>query len=109
MPKGRKKKSSLSEFNRSLELLTQLVKIASPLFEKARPEELVAPSPASPTPKFSPYELFGLPKTASEEKFKQRYRELMRIFHSDLGSGSDVMAKRINQAWDQIKREKGWK
>lgn len=57
----------------------------------------------------SPYEILGVPPSAGEKEVKHRYRELMRMFHTDRGSGSDSMAKKINQAYDDIKRERGWK
>lgn len=66
----------------------------------------IVPPPAPQV--ISPYELFGLDHKAPEESFKQRYRDLMKIYHPDTGTQNDAMAKRLNIAWGAIKQEKGW-
>jgi len=107
MAKTGKTKSRLTEINRGLELLAELVRMAPPLIDRLRPP-LVTPSQQTPETGLTPYEVFGLPPNAGRNDFKKRYRDLMRLFHSDKGSGSDAMAKRVNQAWDEIRQEKGW-
>lgn len=108
MPKVTKKKSRLAEVNRGLELGADFVRALGSFIGALRsPQE--APPTGQPPARLTAYEVFGLPPTASQKEFKQRYRELMRLFHSDRGSGSDAMAKRINQAYSEIKQERGWK
>lgn len=64
--------------------------------------------PPAPPASISPYELFGLRPDAPQDTFKQRYRDLMKIYHPDTGTHNDAMAKRLNIAWAAIKQEKGW-
>lgn len=109
----RKKRGALNEWNRSLELITELVRIGSPLLEKLFSHQAPVTSPPPVTPSavgisFTPYDIFRLPKNAGERRFTQRYRELMGKVHSDKG-GSDVLAKIVNAARDEIWREQGWK
>ncbi len=66
----------------------------------------IVPPPAPQV--ISPYELFGLRPDAPQDTFKQRYRDLMKIYHPDTGTHNDAMAKRLNIAWAAIKQEKGW-
>lgn len=56
----------------------------------------------------NPYILFGLSPSATEEEFKKRYKDLMRIYHPDKGASDDTMVKLLNQAWEDIRRQKGW-
>jgi DnaJ-class molecular chaperone len=56
----------------------------------------------------TPYEFLGVSPDATEDEVKSRYRVLMKIYHTDVG-GSDMMAKRINAAYGEIKKQRGWK
>jgi len=55
-----------------------------------------------------PYELLGIPPSASEHDMRKRYMELMRIYHPDRCKMT-LMAKRINEAWQMICAERGWR
>lgn len=113
-------RGKLNQINEGLWLLHSLVENVPPIIDSLRGLFLKTPPPgggvyqpppSAGAPPFrpSPYEVLGLPEGAGEREFRQRYRELMRLYHRDRGSGSDAMAKRINQAWDEIKKERGWK
>lgn len=108
MPRGKTKKSLVKEINKGLELLRDIVREGSNLVQELRTPP-APPSSRPPATRVNAYEIFGLPRDASQKEFKERYRELMRLYHSDRGSGSDAMAKRINQAYEEIKAERGWK
>jgi DnaJ-class molecular chaperone len=72
-------------------------------------QQLPPPSPpAPPRSEFTPYEIFGLSPNSPQDAFKKRYQDLMKIFHPDSGSTNDAMAKKVNLAWEIIRREKGW-
>lgn len=69
-------------------------------------------------PKLDPYEVLGVPSSASFEQVKKKYRELSRKYHPDFlgaGASSDEVAKatrktqEINEAYEQIKKMKGEK
>ncbi|WP_423923959.1 DnaJ domain-containing protein [Frigoribacterium sp. 2-23] len=57
----------------------------------------MTPSPASATP----YEVLGVPATASDDELRRAYRRLAREAHPDLG-GSAESFRRLQQAWDAI-------
>ena len=52
-----------------------------------------------------PYAVLGLPRSASLEDVKKRYKRLAMIYHPDTG-GTDEGFKLIDQAYQQIVREK---
>lgn len=127
MTKKKTQKTKIDGFSDGLRILTemvdtitknapQIIEAADKFFNRqgAEPRQLpphqsyfhVIPSP-EPVP-ISPYELFGLGRDATEEAFKQRYRDLMKIYHPDTGTQNDAMAKRLNVAWTAIKKERGW-
>ena len=64
-----------------------------------------------------PYVLIGLPREASDEDLKRRYRQLAREHHPDALAGKglakelqDIAQRKlagINAAWDEIARERG--
>jgi DnaJ-domain-containing protein 1 len=49
-----------------------------------------------------PYFVLGLPKTATKDEVKQRYRQLARVFHPDNKGGYDEAMKRLNAAYKAI-------
>ena len=126
MTKKKTRKTKIDGFSDGLRILTemvdsitknapQIIEAADKFFNQgAEPRQLpphqsyfhVIPPP-EPAP-ISPYELFGLGRDATEEAFKQRYRDLMKIYHPDTGTQNDAMAKRLNVAWTAIKKERGW-
>lgn len=58
-----------------------------------------------------PYEVLGVPKTASEDEIKTAYRRLAKKYHPDLNPGDPAAAQKmneVNQAYDQIKNPQNW-
>lgn len=55
-----------------------------------------------------PYRVLGLDPSAPDELVKVAYRLLAQRCHPDRGGSTQAMA-RLNQAYDQIARERGWK
>jgi len=49
-----------------------------------------------------PYAVLGLPKNASIEQVKKRYRQLSMIYHPDREGGYNEAMKRVNQAYQEI-------
>ena len=53
-----------------------------------------------------PYEVLGVPRTATEEEVTKAYRKLAKKYHPDLNPGDEEAAKKmseINAAYDAIK------
>ena len=119
--RGRKKKSQ-----NSLGIILDFVDVVDATFERLtgkpvaawleefrqRPREL-PPSGAQTAPQQAPgmslataYMVLGLPQTASLEEVKRNYRNLAVVFHPDRGGYQEAMVL-LNQAYEQIKREKG--
>ena len=62
--------------------------------------------PKSTTASADPYAVLGLPPTASLEEVKKRYRKLTMIYHPDREGGYTEAMKRVNEAYEQITKEK---
>jgi len=62
-----------------------------------------AQSIAKPT---DPYAVLGVPPTASLGEVKKRYRQLSMIYHPDREGGYTEAMKRVNEAYEQIMKEK---
>jgi DnaJ-class molecular chaperone len=58
-------------------------------------------------PGFDPYAVLGLEKSASDEEVKQRYRELLKKVHPDVG-GTGFLVQMVMAAFELIKRGRGW-
>ena len=58
-------------------------------------------------PSPSPYTALYLIPTAPQEVVKSAYRALAAKHHPDTG-GNEELAKQINLAYEQIKKERGW-
>ncbi len=62
-----------------------------------------------------PYKVLGVQSTASDDEVKKAYRNLARKYHPDNYSGSDLAdlagekMKEINEAYDQIQKERARK
>lgn len=58
----------------------------------------------------SPYKVLGVDPDAEEQVVKAAYKAKAKLFHPDYGgaSSSKKMAE-INQAYDRILKERGWK
>jgi len=117
----RPRKSKVQEINDGLAILNDILNTTAPGFMKNFSEfmsqfaapaghQLPPPGPSAPAPRpeLSPYEIFGLSPSSPQEAFKKRYQDIMKVFHPDSGSTNDVMAKKVNNAWESIRREKGW-
>ena len=127
MTKKKTQKTKIDGFSDGLRILTemvdtitknapQIIEAADKFFNRQDTEPRQLPPhqsyfhvlPPPPPAPISPYELFGLDRNAPAEAFKQRYRDLMKIYHPDTGTQNDAMAKRLNIAWTAIKKERGW-
>lgn len=60
-----------------------------------------------------PYQILGIPRTATDDEVKKAYRTLARKYHPDNFAGSAAQAagaeekmKEINAAYDQIQKER---
>jgi DnaJ-domain-containing protein 1 len=58
-----------------------------------------------------PYQLLCLDKTATDDEIKRRYRSLMRVLHPDTAGseGTIKLCQMVNEAYERIKKERGWK
>ena len=78
---------------------------------ESRPRELPGekqPPPSQPSMALADaYAVLGLTPNAPPEQVKKHYRNLARVFHSDMGAMNDEAMKLLNRAYDRIKREKG--
>ena len=119
--KKHKRKTKLQELNDGLNILNDILTKTAPDFAETISQFFsqftgsqqippgAGPTPAVPAPvKLSPYDIFGLSSSSSQDAFKKRYQDLMKIFHPDSGSTNDFMAKQVNLAWEAIRKEKGW-
>jgi DnaJ-class molecular chaperone len=59
-------------------------------------------------PQGSPYQVLGLHPSAPDDVVKVVYRHLARKVHPDAGGSAEAMA-RLNRAYEEIARERGWK
>ncbi len=67
----------------------------------------LANQPGSP----DPYQFLGLEKTATEAEVKKRYRKLVRVLHPDAAKteGTNHLCQMLNEAYQQILKERGWR
>jgi DnaJ-domain-containing protein 1 len=58
-----------------------------------------------------PYQFLCLEKTATEAEVKKRYRKLMRVLHPDTTKteGTNRICQMVNEAYQQILKERGWR
>jgi DnaJ-class molecular chaperone len=56
----------------------------------------------------SPYQVLGLAPSAADEVVKYAYKHLAKKAHPDAGGSAEAMA-RLNKAYEEIARERGWK
>ena len=78
---------------------------------RGKPER---PPPPASTPD-DPYAVLGIGSGASDEELEQAYRKRMSEYHPDrvanaapeIREMADRRAREINQAYDQIKRQRG--
>lgn len=53
-----------------------------------------------------PYTILGLPHSASVEEVTRRYKQLSRLYHPDKEGGYEAAMKLLNNAYEEILREK---
>ena len=82
---------------------------------EAVPAKLAASRPPQPQqPKRDPYEVLGLPASATEAELHEAHRQKIREYHPDLvvRAGPEMRALaasrtvEINLAWEQLRRRK---
>ena len=58
-----------------------------------------------------PYQLLCLDKNATDDEVKRRYRSLMRVLHPDTAGseGTIKLCQIVNEAYERIKKERGFK
>lgn len=58
-----------------------------------------------------PYRILGLERSASDEEVKRHYRELLHKLHPDTAGmqGTDFLLNLVVAAYEQIRRERGWR
>lgn len=69
----------------------------------------------APPPALDPYTALGIASNASDDELEQAYRRLMSEYHpdrvanaaSEIREIADRRTREINQAYDQIKRQRG--
>ena len=54
-----------------------------------------------------PYQILGIPRTASQEDIKKTYRKLIRKWHPDTNKSpeAEVKTKEINEAYEQLSKK----
>lgn len=64
----------------------------------------------SPIEEKDPYRLFGVPRNADHSTVRWAWRRALQQTHPDRSKAIDATqhTQRINQAYDSIRREKGW-
>ena len=53
-----------------------------------------------------PYAILGLPHSSSLEEVERRYRQLSNIYHPDKEGGYENAMKLLNNAYQEIKKER---
>ena len=105
----KKRRGRLTELNKTLEIGREIL---DRLIELRRPANAPNEPPSGSAAvghKATPYEIMGVTREVTPEELKKARRYLARHYHSDTGSGSDTMMKAINDACDEIMKEKGWR
>lgn len=57
----------------------------------------------------SPYKVLGVDPDAEEQVVKAAYKAKAKLFHPDHGASSSRKMAEINQAYERILKERGWK
>ena len=105
MAKGKvkKPKTKAEEVTEAIRAATDLLREAGAVIDTIRPRPSVQQLPPT-TRRLTPLEFLGLPEDANEKEIKQRRRELAKLYHSDRNKVGDEMMKKINSAFDELKK-----
>lgn len=57
----------------------------------------------------SPYHILGLDPSAPDEVVKMVYRHMAKRLHPDMPGGNAEAMTRLNQAYEDIARQRNWK
>ena len=101
--KQKKPRTKAEEVTEALRAATDLIREAGAVIGTIRPQSSVQQLPST-TRRLTPLEFLGLPEDANEKEIKQRRRELAKLYHSDCNKAGDEMMKKINSAFDELKR-----
>ena len=105
-PKRKKTPSLIDQINDGLRLGVDFLDRANELAERLSARRQYPPPQEGPVqpPALTPFDILGIPEDTSAKEIKARYRELARLYHPDSSRASDVMMKRINGAYEELKQ-----
>jgi len=76
--------------------------------ENSGSAEQSTPQQPEPQPRgLTAYQILGVDPDTPVETIKKRWRKLCFLYHPDGGATDDSMFKKVNEAWEIVKRNKG--
>lgn len=70
-----------------------------------RTSERLHPQPDQRPRALTAYQILGVDRATPMAVIKMRWRKLCAIYHPDGGAADDAMFKKVNAAWEEIRRE----